>query len=35
MITSYPITMTITRLKMTGHLFDTVIVALTNKEWLY
>ena len=34
-VTCYVMTMTISWLTMTGHLFDIIIVALTDKELLY
>ena len=35
MVACYGMTTTITRSTMTGHLFDTIIVASTDKEWKY
>ena len=35
MVTCYVMTMTITCSPLTGHFFDTIIVASTNKELLY
>ena len=33
MVTSYITKMTITCLPVTGHLFDTIVVASTDKGW--